>query len=150
MEGDRFREIVRFAILKEEEAAAAYKAASRIVTRSNVRDMLLSFATQEEGHKRRLEAVDLESVAAADIRAVPDLKIADYTDGVEITAAMDYQEILVVAMKREEKAHNLYTALASKAEDAGLSKLFTFLAQEEARHKLALEKEYDEHVLSDN
>ena len=89
-------------------------------------------------------------VEAAHIASVPDLRIADYTDNVDVTPGMDYQDVLVVAMKREEKAHNLYTALASNTSDGGLKKLFELLAHEEARHKLALEKEYDDHVLSSN
>lgn len=146
----RFREIIEFAIRKEQEAADAYTVASGIVTRAGVRDMLLSLAKQEEGHKRRLEAIDQASVAAADSAPVPDLRIADYTDNAEITPTMDYQDLLTVAMKREEKAQKLYSLLASNTREAGLKKLFEFLAREEARHKLALEKEYDEHVLTDN
>ncbi len=71
-------------------------------------------------------------------------------DDVAITADMDYQDILAVAMKREERAHNLYSTLASNTDDAELKKVFEVLAQEEAGHKLALENEYDEHVLTDN
>jgi len=146
----RFREILEFAIRKEQEAVDAYTTASRIVKRAGVRDMLLLFAKQEEGHKRKLEAIDQASVAAAEAATVPDLRIADYTDNAEITPTMDYQDLLTVAMKREEKALSLYTFLASNTREADLRQLFEFLAREEARHKLALEKEYDEHVLTDN
>ncbi|MCK4915696.1 MAG: rubrerythrin, partial [Candidatus Eisenbacteria sp.] len=101
-------------------------------------------------HKKKLESIDRERVADAAIVNVPDLRIADFMDDVTITADMGYQDILTVAMKREEKAHNLYTTLASNTEDAELRKVFELLAQEEAGHKLALEKEYDEHVLTEN
>jgi rubrerythrin len=150
MDTVRFKEIIDFAIEKEQEAVDAYTAASAMVKRSNVREMLLGLARQEEGHKRKLEGVEPGKVETAHIERVPDLKIADYTDNVEITADMDYQDVLVVAMKREEKAHNLYAALASNTSDGDLKRLFEVLAQEEARHKLALEKEYDDHVLSWN
>lgn len=150
MDTVRFREIIDFAIEKEQEAIDAYTTASEMVKRSNVREMLLGLAKQEEGHKKRLQGVEPGKVSGAHIENVPDLKIADYTDNAEITSKMDYQDVLVVAMKREEKAHNLYTALASNTSDEDLKKLFEVLAQEEARHKLALEKEYDDHVLSWN
>ena len=150
MDPMRFREIIDFAIKKEQEAVDAYTAASEMVRRSNVKKMLLDLAKQEEGHKRKLQGVEPGKVEAAHIESVPDLKIADYTDNVGITSGMDYQDVLIVAMKREEKAHNLYTALASNTSDEGLRKLFEVLAQEEAHHKLALEKEYDDHVLSSN
>ena len=71
-------------------------------------------------------------------------------DDVTVTTNMDHQDILAVAMKREERAHDLYVTLASNTDDAELKKMFEVLAQEEAGHKLALESEYDEHVMTDN
>ncbi len=150
MKKDLFDEIIRFAIDGEQEAVDAYTTASEMVTRVNVKEMLLDLARQEQVHKKKLESIDRERVADAAIVNVPDLRIADFMDDVTITADMGYQDILTVAMKREEKAHNLYTTLASNTEDAELRKVFELLAQEEAGHKLALEKEYDEHVLTEN
>ena len=150
MKKDRFDEIIQFAIDGEQEAIDAYTTASEVVKRGNVKQMLLGLAQQEAMHKRRLESIDRTRVAEAAIVNVPDLKIADFMDDVTISADMDYQDILVVAMKREQRAHNLYTTLASNADDEDLKKVFELLAQEEAGHKLALEKEYDEHVLTDN
>jgi len=150
MEKDRFEMVIQFAIDGEQEAIDAYTTASEIVAATNVKDMLLGLARQEQMHKNRLMSIDRERVSAAAIVNVPDLKIADYMDDVTVTADMGYQDILVVAMKREEKAHNLYTTLASNTEDSELRKLFEILAAEEAGHKLALEKEYDEHVLTEN
>jgi rubrerythrin len=150
MKKDLFDEIIRFAIDGEQEAVDAYTTASEMVTRANVKEMLLDLARQEQMHKTRLESIDRERVADTAIVNVPDLRIADFMDDTTITADMDYQDILAVAMKREEKAHNLYTTLASNTDDAELRKMFELLAQEEAGHKLALEKEYDEHVLTEN
>lgn len=150
MDRREFDEVVAFAIEKEQEAVDAYTTASRMVKRAHVSEMLLGLAAQEEGHKRKLMNIDREKVEGADVVDIPDLKVADYSDAVEITEDMDYQDVLTVAMKREEAAHNLYTVLASKTKEKELSRLFELLAQEEAKHKLALEKEYDEHVLSEN
>ena len=150
MEKDLFVEIIQFAIDGEQEAVDAYTTASEMVTAANVKEMLLGLARQEQMHKKKLESIDRERVADTAIVNVPDLRIADFMDDVTITADMGYQDILTVAMKREEKAHNLYTTLASNTDDAELRKVFELLAQEEAGHKLALEKEYDEHVLTEN
>ena len=150
MEKDLFVEIIQFAIDGEQEAVDAYTTASEMVTAANVKEMLLGLARQEQMHKKKLESIDRERVADTAIVNVPDLRIADFMDDVTVTADMGYQDILMVAMKREEKAHNLYTTLASNTDDAELKKVFELLAQEEAGHKLALEKEYDEHVLTEN
>ena len=153
MEQSRFDEIMEFAIAKEEQAIDFYTKAGTIMKRPRLQEMLSDLADQERGHKRRLEK--LRSGEEGDIPRhivgeIPDLQIADVTETTEITADSDYQDLLTVAMKREEKAHNLYTLLASNSTESGLRKLFELLAQDEARHKLALEKEYDEHVLTDN
>ncbi len=150
MEKESFGEIVAFAILKEQEAIDAYTAAAGMVKHANVRGMLLGLAKQEEGHKQKLMGIDSESLPETSLKEIPDLKISDYTDDVQITADMSYQDLLTIAMKREEVAHNLYSRLACISDEPEIRQLFEFLAQEEAKHKLALEKEYDEHILTEN
>ncbi|MBN1460592.1 MAG: ferritin family protein [Armatimonadetes bacterium] len=145
-----FDEVVQFAIDGEQEAIDAYTLASEMVTRASVKQMLLGLAKQETGHKKKLQSIDRGRVADATIADVPDLKIADYMDDVTISPGMDYQDVLSVAIKREQRSNNLYSTLASNTMDGELRRLFEFLAREEAAHKLALEKEYDEHILTDN
>jgi rubrerythrin len=53
-------------------------------------------------------------------------------------------------MKREESAVKLYNDMAEKAQTPELQKLLKFMSQEEARHKLRLETEYDENVLRED
>ena len=79
-----------------------------------------------------------------------DLKLADYLVDVEPTPDLDYQQALVLAMKKEKAAFRLYTDIAAAIPDAGLRELFQALAQEEAKHKLRFELEYDDYVLREN
>jgi len=153
MDEARFEEIIEFAISKEQQAIDFYTNAGDALAKPHLRRILLDLAEQEKGHKRRLEGLrdhGASEVSRHIVGEIPDLKIADVTEGSEIGPDSDYQDLLGVAMKREEKAHNLYTLLASKSTEPELRELFDLLAQDEARHKLALEKEYDEHVLTDN
>jgi len=53
-------------------------------------------------------------------------------------------------MKKEKKAFKMYTDLAATTEDAGLQSVFLGLAQEEAKHKLRFEIEYDDYVMTEN
>ena len=50
-------------------------------------------------------------------------------------------------MKMEERSLKLYTDMKESNKDKDLNKLFTLLANEEAKHKLRLEKIYDEEIL---
>ena len=79
-----------------------------------------------------------------------DLKIGDYLVDVEPTADMDYQQVLIVAMKKEKAAFRLYSDMAAATNDESLKELLLFLAQEEAKHKLHFEIEYDDVVLKEN
>jgi len=53
MKKDLFDEIVQFAIDGEQEAVDAYTRASEIVTRANVKSMLLGMARQEQMRRRK-------------------------------------------------------------------------------------------------
>ena len=75
---------------------------------------------------------------------VMDLKIADYVVRTEPTADMSYEDALKLAMKREKAAYRLYLKLSEKAPNEDMKNLFEGLAQEEAKHKLRFEVEYDE------
>ena len=79
-----------------------------------------------------------------------DLKIGDYLVEQKPSASMDYQSALILAMKQEKAAFRLYTDLAASTDDDNVRDLFLGLAQEEAKHKLRFEVEYDEDFLREN
>jgi rubrerythrin len=143
-------EILDFAIGKEEEAAQLYTRLGRQTEKSWMRQVFEEFANEELGHKAKLEAVKdgKRLLPAAD--KVMDLKIADYVIDVEASPDLDYQDALIVAMKEEKAAFRLYSDLAAATDDEALRATLLALAQEEARHKLRFEIEYDDHVLTGN
>ena len=59
---------------------------------------------------------------------------------------MNYRDILMLAIKREEKALALYNDLLVRADTENSQKVFKILCQEEAKHKLALESMYDDYM----
>ena len=63
---------------------------------------------------------------------------------------MTYEDALVVAMQNEKAAFKLYMTLMEKAPTQALKDIFLSLAQEESKHKLKFELEYDEYVLREN
>ena len=81
---------------------------------------------------------------------VMDLKIGDYLVDVEATPDMDYQQALIIAMKKEKAAYKLYMDLSEKTGDADIAAMFVSLANEEAKHKLRFEIIYDDQILIEN
>jgi len=68
----------------------------------------------------------------------------------EATPGISYQDALILAMKQEKAAFQLYNALAGSTDNAALRDVLLSLAQEEAKHKLKFEIEYDENILREN
>jgi len=56
----------------------------------------------------------------------------------------------MLAIKKEEKAYRLYHDLASACKEDKIVKVLLVLAQQEAKHKLKLEEEYDKTILAEN
>ena len=143
-------EILDFAIKNEEASVALYTDLAKKMERPAMRKVFESFAKEEKGHKEKLLKIKKGESIERFGNKVIDLKIGDYLVEEEPTPDMNYQQALILAMKKEKAAFRLYTDLAEKAEDEGLRSLLTDLAQEEAKHKLRFEVEYDEHILQWN
>ena len=143
-------EILDFAIAREEDAALFYEELAQQVERTWMKDVFLGFSREEKGHKAKLERIKAGGELVVKGRPVVDLKLSDYTVVGESDGEMDYDQALVVAMQREKAAYRLYSDLAESTDVPRLREAFLALAQEEARHKLRFEVEYDEYVLQQN
>ena len=141
--------ILDFAINGEEEAARFYLQLADAIE-GPVSQIFRDFAKEEEGHKKKLVAVKAGKEFARVEGKIMDLKIGDYLVDVEPEGKLDYQEALVIAMKKEKAAFKLYTKLSESTEDEKLRDLMLTLAQEEAKHKLRFEIEYDDNILREN
>ena len=143
-------ELIDFAIQGEQEAHDFYMDLAERVERPAMKKLLKQFAREEAGHKKKLERIKKGSRSFPYADDVVDLKIADYLVDVEPTGDLTYQEALILAMKREKAAFKLYTDLAALTADKDLKIVFQSLAQEEAKHKLRFELEYDDDFLREN
>lgn len=143
-------EILDYAIQMEQNAVDLYTRLAEKTTNETTRKVFLGFAGEEKGHKAKIEAVKAGKRFLGQAAPVQDLKIADYTNNIVLGDAPTYEEALLFAMKQEKQAFRMYTDLADRAPSEELKNLFLTLAQEEAKHKLRFEVEYDEHVLTEN
>ena len=147
MEDKQFKEIIKFAIDKEIKAYDFYTSASQVAKYSGAKELFTDLAKEEVGHRKLLEKLDMEKIAKARIEPVPNLKISDYMVDVEFKPNLSYADILRAAMKMEERSLKLYIDMKESNKDQDIKKLFTLLANEEAKHKLRLEKIYDDEIL---
>jgi len=148
MTKEKFNEVIDFAINGEKEAIKFYQDLQEKVKFQAQIEMLKEFEDMEKGHVVILENIRNKGFKEIEIKEVTDLHIGDYIVGVEPSENMNYQDILIIAMKKEEKANKLYTEMANNF--PGTERLFRRLAAEEAEHKLKFEKLYDDEILKEN
>ena len=143
-------ELLDFAIQKEEQAAKFYTDLAKKTNSGSMRKVFEDFAREELGHKAKLIGIKNGKVLAIPSSKVMDLKIAEQVGDVEPGPEMTYQQALVLAMKREKSSFKLYNELANITDNDGIRGTMLLLAQEEAKHKLWFEIEYDDYVLQEN
>ena len=150
MQFENLQEVIDFAIEKEIEAAGFYEEVSQQEGMSGAKEMLLEFAEQEKKHQKLLEELKtkgiVEGISDYKFKWIPDIKRSDYVVALEYKKGMTYNELLMLAMKREEKALALYNQLLRQADGKNAKDVFKMLCQEEARHKLILETKYDDYM----
>ena len=140
-------ELLDFAIEKEEEANKFYSDLASRMDRPAMAQVFEDFAREEMKHKEKLLIVKQGKQLVPVEHKVMDLKIGDYLVDVKPSPDMDYQKALILAMKKEKASFKLYNDLAATTEDTDMQSLLLNLAQEEAKHKLRLEIEYDDNFL---
>jgi rubrerythrin len=145
-----FDAILDFAIGEEQKAVDFYSELAGQASSEEMRSVFEEFAQEEVKHKMKLMEVKETGITNMPPENVADLKIADYVVNVKASPNMSYQEALVVAMNKEKAAFRLYTSLSQRATNQTLKELFAALAQEESKHKLRFEVEYDDYVLREN
>ncbi len=150
MEFKNLNDILDFAIEKEREAKQFYLDASEEESMSGNRTLFRDFAREEEKHERLLENLKTggvpEQLGDYPWKWIKDIKRSNYVVDMTYRKGMDYRDIMMLAIKREEKALDLYNQLQMEAETDDQKKVFKMLCQEEAKHKLKLETLYDDYM----
>ena len=150
MTKEKFNEVIDFAIQGEKDAVVFYRELQEKSKFQAQKKMLKEYEDMEKGHVIVLENIRKRGLQNIAVKEVTNLNINEYLVDAEPSADMDYQDILIIAMKKEEQAQKLYTNMAGNFPGTELETLFLKLAAEEAEHKLQFETLYDEHVLKEN
>lgn len=140
-----FAEVINFAVMREEEAYKFYKDLAQKTGDMFMQEIFTDFAEEELKHQKMLTGLDvtgLEKIYENIVKKSDDLHVAKNLEAITPAPDVDFKELLVVAMKREERSEHLYSLLAEASADNDISLLFVGLAKEEAKHKSRIEKTY--------
>lgn len=140
--------ILKRAIVLEEESANMYAVAAQSSKNAPIRRRLEEMAAQEREHMVKLQEILAGNVRWAVRRSkaepVTDLRLSDHLEAKPLDANADYQDVLLVAARREKASHDFYQAMAEMVDDKLIKSVFEMLASEELRHKYDVEKTYEE------
>ncbi len=143
-------DILDFAMNSEQEAVDFYNELAANANNEDMKRVFNQFAQEEIGHKAKIRKIKEEGSYELPKDKIQDMKVSDYMVNVTPSSDMSYQDALVLAMNKEKAAFRLYMDLSQKTDNQKMKDLFLTLAQEESKHKLRFELEYDEHVLREN
>jgi len=144
-------QILDFAILNEQIAYDFYTKLSENSKHEYIKNIFIEFAGEEKKHKEILQAIKEGKNIEISGEKVKNLNIDEY---LEISSKnidkMSFEDALLLAMKREKSAYRLYMLLAEQTDSIKMRNIFEKLANEEAKHKLRFETEYDDYVYREN
>lgn len=147
---DVAREILEFAIGREMQANALFRAFANRAGEPAMRRVFEDLAKEELEHKAKLELelmkrghVVKEAEGLAGAEELAKLRLRDYVGDVEGDVDIGYKDMLVLGMEKEDEAFKSYVNFAGRVQQQHLRELLLSLAEEELRHKLRFELEYN-------
>lgn len=142
MTQDEYKQIISRAIQGEIEAYTFYSAVSQKVKDKNLRDLFSDLAAEEQKHKLTLEGFLARAPENLHFSASQDYKIADALPTPPLTMDLKPIDAIVIAIKKELEAMQMYTQLANNSTDGAQKNIFLELASMERGHKSRLEDIY--------
>ena len=142
------QDVVGFAIQKEENTMEFYLDCAGRAKNPGIKAFFQEMAEEEERHREMLAGLDPQDLSDIRLERTEDLRIGDYLVDLPFHPDITYQDALILAMKKEEKAHAFYAGWKDKCANEKTARLFEILAEEEAKHKHRLETIYDEEILT--
>ena len=141
---DSIEDILRFAVAKEEASYQFYMDIAHQMRDEASSTIFEELAKEELNHKAQLE---LEIIKRGEVvgggEKESDRTKADLTLEGDFLKGINYPDALMMAMRKEKASFKLYVELMRIAENEEAFETFMALAEEEVRHKLMFEAEYN-------
>ena len=137
-----FEKIITSAIDAEVESYTFYKSVADRAKDKSLKTIFLDLAEDEKGHREYLQRVLTRGLKEMHFIDAPDYKVTDAFDEPELSVDMKPLDGLLLAIKKELQAAQMYTRLARASADAEQKMVFEQLANMEKGHKARLEDIY--------
>jgi rubrerythrin len=142
MDSKDFQKIITNAIDSEVESYTFYKSVADRVKDASLKTIFLDLAEEEKGHREYLQTLLLRDATKMHFAAAKDYKVTDSLDEPTLSIDMKPLDGLLLAIKKELQAAQMYKQLAAASADAEQTMVFVQLANMEMGHKARLEDIY--------
>jgi rubrerythrin len=142
MKTDDAKKIISTAIDREVEAFTFYRTVSDKVKDPALKKLFNELAGEEKQHREFLQGMLSKDVTKMRFDAKQDYKVVAALPSPPLSADMKPLDGIVVSIKKELEAMQMYTQLAGLSTDTEQKFLFTQLANMESGHKARLEDLY--------
>jgi rubrerythrin len=149
MNQNEYKKIITQAISQEAEAFTYYSAVSEKAKDMNLKKLFKDLADDEAKHKRTLEGYLAKGSEKIHFSESSDYKVVDALPTPALTTDLKPVDGLVIAIKKELEAMQMYTQLANVSADEAQKKIFLELATMERGHKSKLEDIYTNMAFSE-
>jgi len=147
-----FNDVLKVAIEKEEDAVDFYTKATGIIKNPGTSEMLKDFAVEEQSHVTLLkDAQKSKTMESVGNKTLPQsMDLTKYLVSGIITEDSTPQDVMIIAMKREDSAVSFYSEQMTTFQGTDIEGLFQRLCNMEKEHKERLEAEYEKVFMPDN
>lgn len=137
-------EVIELAIAREVQAAQFYVELADRVVNPAMRALFERLAEEELRHKARLELEMMkEGLVTTTVGRLFEVDAPDYEAKELAESNIEYREALALAIRKERGAFRFYVELAGVVAERHMHEVLLDLAEEEARHLLKFEAEYN-------
>ena len=150
MKAEDAKKIIETAIKKEIEAYNFYHGVADKAKNPMLKDLFAELAGEEMKHRELLQGMLTKDISKMKFDASHDYKVGDNLPTPDLKVGMKPLEGLVIAIKKELEAMQMYTQLAKLAKDTETQLLFSQLANMERGHKARLEDLYTNMAFPEN
>jgi len=142
MKAEDVKKIISTAIDREVEAYTFYRSISDKVKDKALKSLFDELAGEEKKHREFLQGFLTKDISKMKFAAGHDYKVGDALPTPPLSMDLKPLDGLVLAIKKELEAMQMYTQLAKAAADTETQLLFSQLANMERSHKSRLEDIY--------
>jgi rubrerythrin len=142
MKAEDAKKIISDAINNEIEAYTFYRGVADKAKNPAMKSLFSELAGEEKQHRELLQGMLTKDISKMKFDASHDYKVADEIPTPALKVGMKPIEGLVIAIKKELEAMQMYSQLAKLAKDTETQLLFSQLANMERGHKARLEDIY--------